>query len=75
MEKAMTMKTAVPLAAAVAAALVALSGCVAYPATSYSREYYGSDAEWQRQHHHRDHWNRYYEYDERDSRDARARGQ
>ena len=70
----MTMKI-VPLAVAAAAALVALSGCVAYPASpSYSRDYYGSDAEWQR-HHHRDHWNRYDGYDDRESRDARARGQ
>jgi len=69
----MTMKI-IPVVAAVAA-MVALSGCVAYPAnSSYSREYYGSDAEWQR-HHHRDHWNRYDGYDDRDSRDARARGQ
>ncbi len=58
----------VPLTVAVAAALVALSGCVAYPAnSSYSRGYYGSDADWQRQHH-RDQWNRYHEYDDRDTR-------
>jgi uncharacterized protein YceK len=61
----------ISLAAAVAAALVALSGCVAYPAhradSSYSRGYYGSDADWQRQHSHRDQWNRYHENDDRDS--------
>jgi hypothetical protein len=65
----------VSLTAAAAAALVALSGCVVYPAhSSYSRGYYGSDAEWQR-HHYRDQSGRYYEYDDRESRDRRARGQ
>ena len=65
----------VSLAAAVVAALVALSGCVAYPVnSSNSRGYYGSDADWQR-HHHRDQSGRYYEYDDRYTRDGRARGQ
>ena len=65
----------VSLAAAVTAALVALSGCVAYPAnSSYSREYYGSDADWHR-HHHRDQWNRSYEYDDHGDLDSRPRGQ
>ena len=65
----------VSLTAAAAAVLVALSGCVAYPANSFnSRGYYGSDADWQR-HQHRDQSGRYYQYDDRDTRDGRARGQ
>ena len=66
------MKKLTALAAAAAAALVALSGCVAYPNDTYRTYDQGADRDWQRHHHDRYH---HHDWEDRDTRDSRARGQ